>query len=140
MDLAITVIRHQTSFPPGQRSTFGCVLLQSPGAKSSLCWVSKSKHKGAGYFAWDSHSQALWAFSWSETNASGSSTQLCMYCKKGEHAAWEMLSTSPQTVPNSRQHVCSNSSACTRVPLELFPSKMSLCPSLLSLSCQCNLQ
>lgn len=61
-----------------------------------------------------------------------SGTQLCMYRKKGEHAAWEMLSTSPQTVPNSRQHVCSNSSACTRVPLELFPSKMSLCPSALS--------
>lgn len=46
----------------------------------------------------------------------------------------------PQIVPNSRQHVCSTSSACTRVPLELLPRKMSLCPSLLSLSYQCDLQ
>lgn len=109
MYLAITVIRHQTSFPPGERSAFACVLLRSLGAKSAQCSVIKSKHKGAGYFTWDSHSQALWVFSWSEAKASDTHTQLCVYCKKGERAAWEMLSTSPQIVPNSREHVCSAS-------------------------------
>lgn len=85
MDLAITVKRHQTkSFLPGERRAFACVLLQSPGAKSAQCWVSQSKDKGAGYFAWDSHSQALWAFPWSEANASNPCTQLCVCCKEGE--------------------------------------------------------
>lgn len=60
--------------------------------------------------------------------------QLSVYCKKGECAASEMLSTSTHIVPNSRQHGCSVSSVCTRVPLELFPGEMNLCVSPSALS------
>lgn len=129
MDLAITVIRHQTSFPPGEKSAFAHVLLQSSGAKSAQCLVSKSKHKGTGYIPLDSHCSAHWAFPWSGANASDPRTQLSVCCKKGECAASETVSTSPHIVPNSRQRGCSVSTACTRVPLELFPGEIDSCVS-----------
>lgn len=141
MDLAIMVITHQASFPPGEKSAFAHVPLQSPGAKSAQCLVSKSKHKETGYIPLDSHCLTHWAFPPSGANASDPRTQLSVYCKKGECAASEMISTSPHIVPNSRQHGYSVSSVCVQVPLELFPGEMNLCVSLLlSPSCQGNVQ
>lgn len=58
----------------------------------------------------------------------------CTARRGRECAASETLSTSPHIVPNTRQHGCSVSSACTRVPLEQFPSEMNLCVSLSALS------